>query len=163
MLPIGAPLTVGQTGRSALRGEVTRPDQTSKGPDLIIPNSSSLPVTWWKSSASHAHSECLECGIVDADHIAVRDSRTPNGPALVFGRGAPAAMVGAVAAGLLRLHADERNSERFPRGKSLWSPRTRGWSHEAPHGGIRMAKGPYPFGAVVRLPQPFGLDTSGLA
>ncbi|MEU3971888.1 MULTISPECIES: DUF397 domain-containing protein [Streptomyces] len=68
---------------------------------MIIPDSSSLPVAWWKSSASHAQSDCLECGIVDADHIAIRDSKTPNGPALVVGQGALAAMVGAVTAGLL--------------------------------------------------------------
>ncbi|MFE7457889.1 DUF397 domain-containing protein [Streptomyces sp. NPDC057554] len=68
---------------------------------MIIPDSSSLPVAWWKSSASHAQSDCLECGILDSDHIAVRDSKAPNGPALVFGRDALAAMVGAVAAGLL--------------------------------------------------------------
>ncbi|MDT0493353.1 DUF397 domain-containing protein [Streptomyces sp. NPDC012600] len=68
---------------------------------MIIPDSSSLPVAWWKSSASHAQSDCLECGIVDSDHIAVRDSKAPNGPALVVSRDALAAMVGAVAAGLL--------------------------------------------------------------
>ncbi|MET8058713.1 DUF397 domain-containing protein [Streptomyces microflavus] len=66
-----------------------------------IRNSSTLPVSWWKSSASGAQSDCVECGIVDADHIAVRDSKVPSGPALVVGRGALAAMVGAVGAGLL--------------------------------------------------------------
>ncbi|MES9554769.1 MULTISPECIES: DUF397 domain-containing protein [unclassified Streptomyces] len=66
-----------------------------------IPDSSTLPVTWWKSSASHAQSDCVECGIVSSTSVAVRDSKVPNGPAIVFGRGALAAMVGAVAAGTL--------------------------------------------------------------
>ncbi|MDT0432818.1 DUF397 domain-containing protein [Streptomyces salyersiae] len=66
-----------------------------------IPNASSLPVTWWKSSASGAQSDCVECGIVDTDTVAVRDSKAPTGPAVLFGRDALAAMVGAVAAGTL--------------------------------------------------------------
>ncbi len=66
-----------------------------------IRDSSALPVSWWKSSASGAQSDCVECGLLATDHIAVRDSKVPSGPALVVGRGALAAMVGAVAAGLL--------------------------------------------------------------
>ncbi|MFI6860197.1 DUF397 domain-containing protein [Streptomyces sp. NPDC050421] len=66
-----------------------------------IPNASILSVTWWKSSASGAQSDCVECGIVSADAVAVRDSKNPTGPAVVFTRGALSAMVGAVAAGTL--------------------------------------------------------------
>ncbi|MFD3790769.1 DUF397 domain-containing protein [Streptomyces cyaneofuscatus] len=66
-----------------------------------IPNSSSLPVAWWKSSASGAQSDCVECGLLDGGAVAVRDSKVPCGPALVFGRAALAAMVGAVATGAL--------------------------------------------------------------
>lgn len=66
-----------------------------------IPNSTALPVTWWKSSASGAQSDCVECGIVSADAVAVRDSKNPTGPAVVFSRGALSTMVGAVAAGAL--------------------------------------------------------------
>ncbi|MFE7481727.1 DUF397 domain-containing protein [Streptomyces sp. NPDC057552] len=66
-----------------------------------IRDSSTLSVNWWKSSASGAQSDCVECGIIDADRVAVRDSKAPNGPALVIGRGALAAVVGAVSAGLL--------------------------------------------------------------
>lgn len=66
-----------------------------------IPNSTALPVTWWKSSASGAQSDCVECGIVDADAVAVRDSKNPTGPAVLFSRGALSAMVGAVADGTL--------------------------------------------------------------
>lgn len=66
-----------------------------------VENASTLPVTWWKSSASHAQSDCVECGIVSSASVAVRDSKNPTGPAIVFGRGALAAMVDAVAAGTL--------------------------------------------------------------
>ncbi|MGK3093789.1 DUF397 domain-containing protein [Streptomyces sp. WAC01490] len=66
-----------------------------------IPNSLSLPVTWWKSSASGAQSDCVECGLLEDGAVAVRDSKHPTGPALVFGRAALAAMVGAVATGAL--------------------------------------------------------------
>ncbi|AGK80390.1 regulatory protein [Streptomyces microflavus DSM 40593] len=66
-----------------------------------ISNSSSLPVTWWKASASGAQSDCVECGLLDSGAVAVRDSKYPAGPALVFGRAALAAMVGAVARGAL--------------------------------------------------------------
>ncbi|MCN9244119.1 DUF397 domain-containing protein [Streptomyces sp. RY43-2] len=64
-----------------------------------VDDASSLPVSWWKSSASAAQSDCVECGIVDADTVAVRDSKNPNGPALLLDRGRLAAFVGAVAAG----------------------------------------------------------------
>ncbi|HWU08609.1 MAG TPA: DUF397 domain-containing protein [Streptomyces sp.] len=66
-----------------------------------VRDASTLPVTWWKSSASAAQSDCVECGIVDADSVAVRDSKNPTGPAVLFGRAALTAMVGAVAAGTL--------------------------------------------------------------
>lgn len=67
----------------------------------IIPDSSALPVAWWKASASHAQTDCVECGIVGADAVAVRDSKVAHGPAILFSRDALAAMVGAVAAGTL--------------------------------------------------------------
>lgn len=66
-----------------------------------VPDSSALPVQWWKSSASGAQSDCVECGIVNGATVAVRDSKTPHGPAVLFSRSALASMVGAVAAGTL--------------------------------------------------------------
>ncbi|MEU1088281.1 DUF397 domain-containing protein [Streptomyces sp. NPDC005576] len=66
-----------------------------------IPDASCLPVTWWKSSRSGAQSDCVECGVVNAGTVAVRDRKAPTGPAIVFGRSALAAMVGAVASGTL--------------------------------------------------------------
>ncbi|MFJ8761082.1 DUF397 domain-containing protein [Streptomyces cyaneofuscatus] len=65
-----------------------------------VPNSSRLSVAWWKASASGAQSDCVECGLL-GDVVAVRDSKHPAGPALIFGRDALAAMVGAVATGAL--------------------------------------------------------------
>ncbi|WP_326678501.1 DUF397 domain-containing protein [Streptomyces sp. NBC_01237] len=67
----------------------------------VAPDASALAVTWWKSSRSAAQSDCVECGIISADAIAVRDSKAPTGPALIFGRSALAAMVDAVTDGTL--------------------------------------------------------------
>lgn len=65
------------------------------------PSSSSLAVTWWKSSYSAAQSDCVECGVIDARTVAVRDSKDPHGPALLLNRTALSAMVSALAAGTL--------------------------------------------------------------
>ncbi|MFI5771910.1 DUF397 domain-containing protein [Streptomyces sp. NPDC051658] len=62
---------------------------------------SDLRVSWWKSSASGAQSDCMECGVIDTESVAVRDSKVPNRPALIFGRDALSAMVDAVAGGLV--------------------------------------------------------------
>ncbi|MFE2293419.1 DUF397 domain-containing protein [Streptomyces sp. NPDC059452] len=66
-----------------------------------ILDASTLPVTWWKSSRSDTGAQCVECGLLGGDAVAVRDSKMPTGPALVFGRDALTAMVGAVAGGTL--------------------------------------------------------------
>ncbi|MEV5199076.1 DUF397 domain-containing protein [Streptomyces sp. NPDC053720] len=66
-----------------------------------VANASDLHVIWWKSSASGAQSDCVECGIIDTANVAVRDSKVPNGPALIFGRDTLSAMVDAVAGGLV--------------------------------------------------------------
>ncbi|ATL68362.1 DUF397 domain-containing protein [Nocardia terpenica] len=39
---------------------------------------------WFKSSRSGGSQECLEVAFLDTDHIGVRDSKNPTGPALVF-------------------------------------------------------------------------------
>ncbi|MFE9460392.1 DUF397 domain-containing protein [Streptomyces californicus] len=65
------------------------------------PDASALPVAWWKSSRSAAQSDCVECGLLDGGAVAVRDSKNPTGPAVVFSRAALAAMVGAVSAGTI--------------------------------------------------------------
>ncbi|APD18554.1 hypothetical protein SEA_PICARD_24 [Streptomyces phage Picard] len=64
-----------------------------------VDDASTLPVAWWKSSYSDSGAQCVECGIVDADTVAVRDSKDPHGPALLLARGQVSAFVDAVAAG----------------------------------------------------------------
>ncbi|MFD3536730.1 DUF397 domain-containing protein [Streptomyces sp. NPDC058664] len=50
-----------------------------------IPDASILPA-WRKSSYSGGNSgDCLEVNDACTGHVPVRDSKTPNGPALVFG------------------------------------------------------------------------------
>ncbi|WP_342213944.1 DUF397 domain-containing protein [Nocardia wallacei] len=39
---------------------------------------------WFKSSRSGANQECVEVAFLDSDHIGLRDSKNPSGPALVF-------------------------------------------------------------------------------
>ncbi|MFH8340258.1 DUF397 domain-containing protein [Streptomyces sp. AM6-12] len=61
-----------------------------------VEDSSLLPVTWWKSSASGTQSDCVECGIVDEQTIAVRDSKWPTGPALLLSRASLARVVSGI-------------------------------------------------------------------
>ncbi|MFI8434335.1 DUF397 domain-containing protein [Streptomyces sp. NPDC079020] len=68
---------------------------------MTVADSSTLTVTWWKSSASHAQSDCVECGVISPSAVAIRDSKYPAGPALLFSNEALTAMVGAVATGRL--------------------------------------------------------------
>jgi hypothetical protein len=63
-----------------------------------VDDASTLPVTWWKSSASAAQSDCVECGIVDGETVAVRDSKNPTGPALLLSRASLAGLVAGVRA-----------------------------------------------------------------
>lgn len=39
---------------------------------------------WFKSSRSGGAKECVEVAFLDRDHIGVRDSKNPTGPALIF-------------------------------------------------------------------------------
>ena len=64
-----------------------------------IDDASTLPVTWWKSSASGTQSDCVEVGIVDGESVAVRDSKRPAGPALLLSREQMTAFVSAVREG----------------------------------------------------------------
>ncbi|MFI1463192.1 DUF397 domain-containing protein [Nocardia carnea] len=40
---------------------------------------------WFKSSASSGQGDCVEVAFLDAGTVAVRDSKYPTGPALIFG------------------------------------------------------------------------------
>ncbi|MFI7102852.1 DUF397 domain-containing protein [Streptomyces sp. NPDC050161] len=64
-----------------------------------VGDASTLPVTWWKSSRSDSGAQCVECGIVSEGAVAVRDSKVPEGPALLFTRGQLSAFVSAVVSG----------------------------------------------------------------
>ena len=55
--------------------------------------------TWFKSSHSQSGGQCIEVAGGFAGSVPVRDSKDPEGPALVFPAGAFAAFVGAVKAG----------------------------------------------------------------
>ncbi|MFD7894058.1 DUF397 domain-containing protein [Streptomyces sp. NPDC059743] len=52
---------------------------------LVIPDASTLDVEWQKSSASTGDGNCVEVA-THGDGIAVRHSKVPNGPALIFTR-----------------------------------------------------------------------------
>ncbi|MFG3524143.1 DUF397 domain-containing protein [Nocardia nova] len=39
---------------------------------------------WFKSSRSTATRECIEVAFLDGSMVGIRDSKNPNGPALVF-------------------------------------------------------------------------------
>jgi hypothetical protein len=62
-------------------------------------NASTLDVSWWKSSFSDVGAQCVECAVVDGRTVAVRDSKDPHGPALLFGREQFATLVEAVKRG----------------------------------------------------------------
>ncbi|MFJ7337892.1 DUF397 domain-containing protein [Streptomyces sp. NPDC101116] len=64
-----------------------------------IDDASTLPVTWRKSSASGAQSDCVECAVLDPERVAVRDSKNPTGPALVLSRNQFAGLLAGVKAG----------------------------------------------------------------
>ena len=51
------------------------------------------PVTWCKARTSNPHGNCVELALVGADRVAVRNSRDPQGPALVYERAEVAAFV----------------------------------------------------------------------
>jgi hypothetical protein len=64
---------------------------------MIVPEISAQG--WYKSSYSAQANECVETGRITAGGMAVRDSKNPNGPALVFPADAWAAFVTAVKTG----------------------------------------------------------------
>jgi hypothetical protein len=58
----------------------------------------SLPVAAWrKSRHSNPHGDCVELGQLEGGKIAVRNSRYPGGPALIFARAEMAAFIRGVA------------------------------------------------------------------
>ena len=53
---------------------------------------------WRKSSLSSANGQCVEIALV-GDHVAVRDSKNPSGPSLVFNHGEWKAFIGGAKSG----------------------------------------------------------------
>jgi hypothetical protein len=51
------------------------------------------PVAWRKSRASNPSGDCIEVAALDSGAVAVRNSRDPHGPALVYTRAEIAAFL----------------------------------------------------------------------
>lgn len=66
----------------------------SEAPDKILSR-----VTWRKSSYTANNGNCVEIGEGLADIMPVRDSKNPDGPALIFPMGSWADFVAGVKAG----------------------------------------------------------------
>ena len=54
---------------------------------------------WCKSRRSNSSGNCVEFAELDGARVAVRDSKDPHGPALVFTRAEAAGFVGALKSG----------------------------------------------------------------
>jgi len=57
------------------------------------------PVAWVKAARSNSGGNCVQFAVLPGGRVGVRDSKDPQGPALVFGSGEVAAFVGALKAG----------------------------------------------------------------
>ncbi len=58
-----------------------------------VPATSFLAATWRKSRHSNPRGDCVELAELAGGKIAVRNSRHPNGPVLIFARSAMAAFI----------------------------------------------------------------------
>ncbi|MEW2400268.1 DUF397 domain-containing protein [Streptomyces sp. NPDC046862] len=70
-------------------------EQISSG----VPADSLRGVVWVKSRHSTADGNCVELALLAGGAVAVRDSRDPQGPALVYRRAEIAAFIAGVKAG----------------------------------------------------------------
>lgn len=58
-----------------------------------MPAASLVGVTWRKSKRSGCVGNCVEAAALDSGEVALRNSRDPNGPALIFSRDEMAAFL----------------------------------------------------------------------
>lgn len=56
-------------------------------------------VAWRKSSASNSQGACVEVASLDSGEFAVRNSRNPDGPALIYTRAEMAALIAGIKLG----------------------------------------------------------------
>jgi hypothetical protein len=76
-----------EPGPAAGRARCTDRRDSQEGAVSAVPNgvrASSLDVSWVKSRHSNATGNCVEIAALDGGGIAVRNSRDPDGPALVY-------------------------------------------------------------------------------
>jgi hypothetical protein len=64
-------------------------------------SAAAIDATWIKSRRSNPNGDCVEMARLPGGEVAVRNSRDPGGPALIFPRQAIAALVRAIRAGEL--------------------------------------------------------------
>ncbi|MFJ2603473.1 DUF397 domain-containing protein [Streptomyces sp. NPDC087425] len=66
----------------------------------VVQDASALDVEWRKSSFSGPHADCVELAPYQGT-IAIRDSKAPHGPAILYPRASVAALIAGIQAGAL--------------------------------------------------------------
>lgn len=61
--------------------------------DNGIPAANILGVSWRKSGHSNPNGECVELAVLAGEQVAVRNSRFPSGPALIYTKAEIAAFI----------------------------------------------------------------------
>jgi hypothetical protein len=70
---------------------------------------SDLSVTWTKSRHSNPNGNCVEMARLPGGDVAVRNSRYPGGPALIFTRSVITAFLTGIAAANSRIWQDDKH------------------------------------------------------